>query len=361
MPTWWTDEQWFNGPVQQLTQFSRTQQTKRLAAQQEAVVTPSSITAEDIRGMLEEALAGIESQQQTPAPVGPALPASEAEVAKFVNDHYGYMAAYLNHPEIGPILREAARKGLTDRNQLFGMLWRTSWWRSTSNAARQWDLTVNEDPASAQAMRDQRAATVGDEAKMLGLSLSGQQLGSVVEQSLRNGWSPGQITDYLVSLAPKSRFTEGMLGAYANQVKALASTYLVSVSDSSAASYARRIAAGETSLEGLQAVFANQARSRFTWMADVIDQGVTPMEYLAPVRETIAQELERPVDSVNLMSPEWLGLVEVRDPSGQVRAATQEEARLAARKRPEWQNTQNATEMMANLGNALASFMGVRR
>ena len=94
-------------------------------------------------------------------------------------------------------------------------------------------------------------------------------------------------------------------------------------------------------------------------MAPMIDQGVNPADYFAPVKDIIARTLEIVPDSINLLDPQWMGMVEVRDPkTGQLRAATLNEAMLSARKRPEWSRTAQASDMAAQLTSRLTQIFG---
>jgi hypothetical protein len=102
-----------------------------------------------------------------------------------------------------------------------------------------------------------------------------------------------------------------------------------------------------------------QAKSRFGWLASQIDQGVTPDDYFAPTRDVIARTLEVSPESIDLMDPKWLGLVEVKDDNGQTRGATLNEALLAARRQSQWSDTQNAQEMSASAAGLVKRMFGL--
>ena len=272
---------------------------------------------------------------------------------------YGYAAAFLEHPEVGPILRTAARRGWGEE-ELYGAISQTTWWKNTSDNARSWEMLVNEDPATASRVAAELAATIQNRARTLGVTMSGDQITSLARTAAQNGWTEDQVIDRLVAQASWSTLAAGDLTANRDKVKAMASEYLVNVSDATAQQYAARMASGEMSEDGVRSAFQRQARSRFAWMADDIDQGVTPSMYLDPIKQTIAAELEVAPDEVNLMDGEYLGMVEVPGEDGKMRAATIREAQLSARKDPRWKNTSRAQAQISRTASFIQEAMGRR-
>jgi len=200
---------------------------------------------------------------------------------------------------------------------------------------------------------------VQNRARTLGLGLSSEEIKSIAWSATANGWTDEQIIDRLVSGVDFSKLEGGELLAGVDDVKALAASFLVDVSDATAQQYAARMASGELTLAGVAATFQRQAKQRFSWMADTIDQGVTPEDYFQPMRSRIAAELEVNDDRINLMDPKWMGLMEVKDDkTGETRGATLYEATLAARNDPMWSQTQNAQEMAVRASSFLKGVFG---
>lgn len=291
--------------------------------------------------------------------LGPGVPATPGAIDAVIRAKYPFMAAFLGHAEVGPLLREAALKGWGEA-ELYGALQGTNWWRSTSGAARTWDNLASQDPAEAARLANQTVATVQNRARSLGINMSAGQLEQVALTATRNGWTDNQVVDELLRSLNWSTVQAGDLTALVDQVKSIAGSYLVSVSDATAQSYAAAIASGEMSETGVASVMQRQAKARFPWMESQIDQGVTPANALMPVRDTIAQELEMAPEMVDLMNPQWLGMIEVAGEDGQLRAATREEARLAARKDPRWAGTGGAQEMATKAAAAIRDVFGRR-
>jgi hypothetical protein len=282
-----------------------------------------------------------------------------AEVHDYINTNFPGMAAFFNAvPEIRDILVDAAKNNLSPLI-VQQKIQATNWWKARSASVRDWELLLNNDPAEARARVQTSAASIQNIARSLGLSMSAGQIAAMATEVTRNGWSDEQTIDRLLQGLNWSTVEGGDLTAMRDEVKSIGARYLTAVSDTTAQQYAARIASGELTMAGVTSIMQRQARSRFSWMADIIDQGVTPEDYFAPVRDTIARTLEMAPEAVNLMDSQWLSMVETRDPkTGEMRAATLHEADLAARRRPEYWDTNRAQEQAAWTVSALREMFG---
>jgi hypothetical protein len=284
--------------------------------------------------------------------------ATDDELEEFIRNHYGYMAGFMNNAEVRNVLFEAARNGWSE-GRLFGAVSSTSWWQNTSAAQRTWQQLLSEDPAEATRQVNQAASGIWNRAQSLGLGLSQAQISAFATDAVANGWTDEQVVDGLLSRVNWSTMQGGDLTAARDEVREIGSQYLVDVSDQTAQNYANRMAAGELTREGVISIMAQQAKTRFGYIADQIDAGASVRDYFAPIQSVIARELEVAPDTINLMSPEWLELVETRDEkSGELRAATLHEAQLAARRKPQWAATAGAQEKGTTLVNMVSQVFG---
>jgi len=289
---------------------------------------------------------------------GPKSAAPE-DVDAYVRDNYGYLAGFLDIPDVGNILRDAAINKWSP-GKLYGAISATDWWKSTSAAARTWTQLANEDPAEARRLVAQTAATVTNRAQSLGLGLSGAAIGSIASMATKNGWTDSQMVDHLMGQVNWQQIQAGDLTAKRDEVLAIGADYLVGVDASTAQNYAMRIASGEMTESGVKSAMLKQAKARFGWMADELDQGITVKDFLEPVRQTISRELGVANESIDLMDSKWLKMVETRGEDGKMRAATLDEAMLTARRDPMFNNTQKAKEMTTSLNGTLTKMFGKR-
>ena len=274
---------------------------------------------------------------------------------------YPQVAAGLQDPDVARILRQAANEGGWDDIKLYGALITTKWWKTTSDLARTFDALAIEDPATAARMAAQQAAALQNRSRELGLGLSQQEIGNLAWASARHGWTEAEQVDRMLKTVDWAKLEPGNLEYFKNRAIQIGAQYLTTVSESTAQGYAMRMASGEMTEAGVASAMARQAKIRFSWMSDDIDQGVTPSQYLEPVRMKIAEELELPISDVNLMDSKWLSMVERQDEaSGKMRSATLYEATMAARRDPAWVKTQNANTAISEASGFLRSAFGMR-
>jgi len=283
--------------------------------------------------------------------------ASDMELTAYIQSNYGYFASFLNDPEMKSVLFEAARDKW-DEGRLYARVTQTAWWQNTSAAGRTWQKLQAEDPAEARRQVAQTAATIQNRARSLGLPMSSGQIASLAQTATENGWTDTQVVDNLVKGINWNTLEGGDLTASRDTVKEIGGDYLVKLSDSTAQDYAVKIASGEMSAQGVQSIMLKQAKARFGWMAEELDQGATVKDFFAPIRDTIARELEMAPEDVDMMDPKWLSLMETTGDDGKLRASTLNEAMLGARRKPEWQRTNRATELTANVSTMIGNLFG---
>jgi len=270
---------------------------------------------------------------------------------------YGYLAGFLNHPEVGPILRKAATEGWGEL-ELYGAISKTSFWKNNSAAQRTWWQLQNEDPAEARRQVAQTQATIKNRAETLGVNVN---TGALAAAATANGWTDAQTIDSILQQVNWATLEAGDLTAMRDDVLALGSDYLVGVSQQTAQNYAAKIASGEMSMEGVRSAMQKQAKARFGWMADQLDQGMTVKDYFAPIKDVIARELGVAHEEVDLMDSKYLKMVERKDEkTGELRAATLDEAMLTARRDPRFAKSQKAEEMSTNLAGMVTEIFGRR-
>ncbi len=294
-------------------------------------------------------------------------PTTDAEINQYIKDNYGYMVGFLNDPELGPILRQAAQEGLS-KDMLYGRLSGTKWWKTYSDNQRKWQQIVNEDPATAAAQRASKKATLINQVGQLGLVMSAQDLDKIVEQSLAGGLTPDEEMDLLLNFAKPSDqgFTQGDLGATQIQIQQLQDQYMLvrGKGFKEVAEIAKRVLSGETTLDAVRANFANQAKSLFAnneEMLDLLNKGVSPFDATSNMRNAMANLLEIDPSQVDMVNnQQYRQALDYVDPkSGKHRLMTISEAENLARSQPGWKNTTNARQNWSNAVASIGQYAGV--
>jgi LysM repeat protein len=241
--------------------------------------------------------AGVTPAQAPPIPVTD----TQAQIREYAAANYGYLASYLGHEEIGPILEQAASEGWSSE-KLFGALHTTDWWQSTSSTSRQWDAMVSSDPASAQAQVERRYQDLSDYAYRTGLSVSESALQQISQDSLRLGWSDNQTTDALFAQSSMDAARIGSdLSATQSNITQIFSSYGLSLPASEASQLATDVILGRQSIEGVQEIATRRAITAYPQLADVILSGDLNAR-VYNYQNTIAQYTGIPADSIDLFN-----------------------------------------------------------
>lgn len=314
-----------------------------------------------------------------------------------VSISYGYLAAFLDTPEVGDLLRKAARQGWS-QTRLEVELQKTDFWKTTTQSQRQWDALKEQNPQDAAGQAQTREAEIDALAKQLGVRLDPADLRKIADDSIRFGWAQTQIRSAVAAEYEYSGGTEkvpaaermnqgearrqgigpigraqanagttqqtpqgeefGLAAQTAREVRERASQYLVPISDQMMERWTEQMVRGETDMEGFNAYLVEQAKSLFPGMAGALDRGVTVAQYADPYRQIAARELEMAPEAVDLTDPRFRQMLDQRDSKGNRVAMTLSESAEYLRKMPEWQQTRGANEKAAALTESILARFG---
>lgn len=292
---------------------------------------------------------------------GLAMP-TPAAVDKFSPVMFGWLSAYLNHPEVGPILRRAAADPNYTPQRLQAELMNTNWWRSTSESQRLWDAKVSTDPASARSAVDQQIAAITRLARQAGIGLTADVIRTIATTALRNGWSDIQVQQAIGAEALKNPKAAAALGkgAVGRQAREMAAEYGIPMAQQSINSWATQIATGNATIDDLQTWLIGQAQALYPHLADELARGITVHQLADPYVQTAAKTLGLNPETMDFSEGKWNVALNYVDDKGKRRPMT-----LA-----EWQNrlmqddtygyrfTQDAQNKAYGVAEKLASMFG---
>lgn len=194
-------------------------------------------------------------------------------------------------------------------------------------------------------------ATIRNTAHTMGLMLDASQISALAGAVIAGNWSNDRIVDYLAGALEPARqngtLSAGSYLASIDAIKAMAGQQLVALSTESAAEFAHRYVSGEIDENGLKGMIQAMARVTHPWAASAIDQGITVRSFVLPLRDTIATELERPPEAIDLMDPQWQSMLISTDDKGVQRPASTTEVVSRARHRDEFKTTKRAQDLSA--------------
>lgn len=273
---------------------------------------------------------------------------------------YGYAAAYLKDPELGPILIQAAKEQWSD-TKLEAAIANTNWYKTSTASTRQFQMLAAKDSATAQAQIAAEQEVLSNQASTLGIQIDPARMKTIAWQSLALGWNQSQITDALTAelkFSPDSA-AQGQMGAQTAAVKQLAARYYLNISDETAFNYAKQIVSGQLDLNGVQATLMSQAKGKFPTLAKNIDAGITPQDFFDTYQQEAAKLLDVPAASIDLMNdPRYSKVLSTAGSDGSLRPMSISEFQTMIRGTPQWDGTKNALDGAAALGEKLSQMFG---
>lgn len=279
--------------------------------------------------------------------------ATEAQIVDFIGSNYGPdVAAFLRIPELRTILVRAGQENAAP-DLVSTWLRRTQWYRKRSESMRTYDALQLADPKQHARLIAEKRAELQPLMEQLGIYGSKQ----MAEQALRFGWSDQEVKDHLATKLRDKSADDGLAQGSATDITAdklmtmARNEYFVPVNRQEAEKWAIDIYRGSKTEDTVRDYFGRLAASRFPGLGE---QGFTPGEYMAPIRNIIAETLELNPADVDLLDRRWSPVLEAEGKDGKVRPMSLAEATRWARSRPEYQQTKGALDEAA----ATAEFIG---
>lgn len=298
------------------------------------------------------------------------------EVRRYIEENYGYLAHFLSHRELGPIIALAAKAGW-DQTKLFGAIQKTAWWKQHSEHERDWERKRYEDPATAALERRTQESVVRDIAQQMGLNMGVRRLSSIVEDSLRFGWTDSVLKDILGKeikwgggrggaggAGGNNRYPQGQIGTDMRRIMAMADDWMVTVRARQAFHWAKQVATGQMKIEDVTNLLQSMATAMYPQLGDRIKAGITPKQFFDVYRQQIAQTLEVSPESIDFTrNPVWAKVVSYERPNKNGNGTTTDIMNLAeameyARQQPEYRRTKGAEDTAMQLTRALTDTFG---
>lgn len=281
---------------------------------------------------------------------------------------YPQYAWALDHPDIGPLLQEAAEGGYS-QELLLAKLRETDWWKNTAATTRENEILRETDPAEWDRRRRQQLSTVEAIADQMGLEYNPTILAELGLQAMQMGWSTTEIRAALeAQIGQSNEFAAGndelftdIRGEVADNYKRLegiSQEYMIGLSDLEYNKWIRRIMTGETSVEAFENYAQRITRATMPWVTQFLDEGLTPLQAVAPYKSQVADVLEMNADEIDFNDAKYQNVLV--DENGNIRSTSQ--LRKATREsfRDQWVKTSGAKQSAATLTGQIAKMFGKR-
>ena len=305
----------------------------------------------------EKKKAPAEPAQEAPAeqPVPTDWEAAAAEI------YGGYYAIVKNIPEIKNLLLSAVQNGWSD-NKFDYELKQTNWWKTTTSSAREWEVSRQLDPASAQTQIDNRVANIRQKALTKNLRLDDTTLAKLAEDSIKFGWTE-QVLDTAISseaLKTTTGVSELRQGFIGQNIRTTANAYGLPLSGTSFNEWVGKIATGQENEASFQAWALETSKNLYPSLAASFDRGLTFKQVTDPYAQAASRILEIPTSQIDFTDPKWAQAFTARDDKGQQMQMSFGEWNDYLRTNPAfgYEYTDGAKERAFTVVNRLAELFG---
>lgn len=281
---------------------------------------------------------------------------TDQQIRDYVISHYGYAASYLHDKEIGPILLDAAKRGLGG-DELRGKLMNTGWWKRTSDAQVAWDYKNEVNPGEAKAAVAGTMSQIGRVAQDKGILLSQKQIHDLSVLYLRNGWNDDQLNN---AMHYHAKMDPTKTAPTTSALKQTAADYMVQLSPQTLQQWTDQIMAGKTTKDAFDAYVKDQAKRERPWAAKQIDDGQTTRQIVDPYRQMIGSLLNVDPNAVDFSLPKYAAVLDGQQDktTGAHGPMSLSQAGQYLRGLPDYTKTPGAIDQAATFAVSLASDFG---
>lgn len=290
--------------------------------------------------------------------------AAVAAMVTSITDQYPAFAPLLKIPEVAELIIKASTPGAQWNSTKFqAQLQGTKWWKQNSISAQNWIVTQLTHPGEAARQQGAMAQQIHAAAATEGIVLKPGDLGDLVDNALKNGWTSGQIQNQVAQHAVAGTLHAGTVQATATNLGNIAGDYGVPVSHMTAFQWSKKIAAGTATQDGFTAYAQNQAKALYPHLGEQIDQGFTVRQIADPYLQ-VAQQLgvlANPA-TADLSHTKWTAALQGRDAKGAIVGPMTLDGwsrKIMDDPQYQWDRTDNARQAATSLVQSLGQTFGV--
>lgn len=280
---------------------------------------------------------------------------------------YGSVADLYNIPELKTIFEDAFINQWT-ADELLRAIDNTDWAKTRTASQERYDVLKTTNPTEATADVDRNIPTVRRILAGKGISLGEDQIRTIAEKGARNGWTNIEWDEYTASEAialstPATPTPEAPAPAVSTvtptSLRIIAKQFGVQVTDATLNQWSNDISTNKKTEDQFTEYVRASAQTLYPGLSERLKTN-TFDEITSPYKRLYAEVLETPEDNIDLTAPQFSSLFTGSDPANP-RMMTSTEWVGFLRKRPEWQNTQNAYREYAQTADTLNKIFGGTR
>lgn len=274
---------------------------------------------------------------------------------------YGWAYGFLNSDKELKKLFKSAVDETWSAEKFQAELRDTSWWKKTSDTARQAQVMEKTDPATWQAQQLATTVQVQQLAAEIGAAIPQSKLKGIVDSVLRTGMDENQLRDSLGQYVTftKDGTLKGEAGMHEFTMKQYAAQMGVDIGDQAIKNQAQLVVRKMATTQDFQDQIRQQAKSAFPGYEEQIDAGMTMKDIATPYQQIMAKELELPDTSIDLSDLTIRSALNGLDKDGKPSGMNLNQFQSTLRNDPRWRKTQGAQDQVMNVGNTVLRDMGL--
>lgn len=238
-----------------------------------------------------------------------------------IKQEFPQWAWAFSHPELGPILREAAGGVGFSPNTFKAKIQGTKWWKGQSAAQRDWQILIHNDPGQAKAKRNLGQRLLGEAATRLGVKLSSKQRIFLSEIMNSKGLSPDDpaMVQAIYNIYKQQGVARGpgAITTARKQARNIATReYFVNMSEREAINWGINMATGRMTEDDLRQQMSARAASRYAQNKSLVkslNEGASMRDLFDGHIQLIADTLEIDPDLIDLSKGRWSKVVDSVD------------------------------------------------
>lgn len=280
-----------------------------------------------------------------------------------ITQRYPQLAGFINHPELGPMLRQAAAEGW-GAEEMQGALHKTQWYQSTWADYRRLEVLKSTDPAEYNNQFRQAEYEVGALMGQLGVDIkrNPHMVYALTEEYLRNGKDDwflfSRVGDMLIK-DPSLVAQTGQLEAKRQQFREYAADMLLDFGDNVYTKHAVNTWRQVDTDEGIKERMRQDAIKRYEHLGDGLKRGLTVRELISPLTNVLGRTLEMDPEQIDPNDARWRQIWNYVDPqTKEVRMMTTSEVDRFARHQQEFEGTKTARDEAYALSARILESMG---
>lgn len=276
---------------------------------------------------------------------------------------------YNSNTDVQKVIDTSVQEGwFNDETKLSARLSNTSWFRTTQQSVRQFNIKQSSDPATLESQISQEVEGLRTITLNSGVTFDDNTLRKIATDKIKFGWSAEQLKNAVGSEAVAVATlggAQGMADLRSGQVgrnlRQKAAAYAQKPSSSQIDTWIQQIMKGEKSETQWEDLMRESAKTQFRSLQPALDKGQDVETALYAYKQAAQSTLGSAVDvsEIDWTSDKWNRALNFRDEkTNEYRQMDLWEWNKYLRTLPEWQNTDQARDIYRNVALGLAQGFG---